>query len=283
MKTIKTYFPLFLLIFLLSNSCNIEKIDGELSEQINDDKDSPIEEEPATTCEEAILNATNLASSFATATESNYIEMCNAYKTVLQQQIDLCGDDGGTLQFVLDNIGDCNPIAIGGGNETDVRAFMTANINGDQYDDMKPNSYLFFPGGVSVNGFFTRDDDDYLVMQGNSGYKNPTFIDVADREINLKIPKANWKEGTYVLYDDLNDVFEGVCYYTFFAFNQPGSIIQIDHVGEITISKFSLEEKLIEGTFKFEYSLLDENTEEQEGPFKVTGTFDYSLDDEYFD
>ncbi len=144
---------------------------------------------------------------------------------------------------------------------------------------MKPNGYLFFPGGASVNDSFTRSDDDYLVIQGNSGYKNPTTISLTDREINLKIPSIYWKEGTYVLYD----VFEGVCYYTFFGIDRDANISVVDKVGEITISKFSLEDKIIEGTFKFEYILVNDDDDSEEGPFQVTGTFDYSLDDEFFD
>ena len=55
-----------------------------------------------------------------------------------------------------------------------------------------------------------------------------------------------------------------------------------DQVGEIIITKFSLLEKIIQGTFEFEYKLIGVDSEE--GPFKVTGTFIYSLDDdEYFD
>ena len=270
---------LSLLFLFIVSSCNIEPFEGEVPEET-------VETLPST-CEEAALNTSEAGIAFGlvTPTDSNYAELCVAYKGALEAQITVCGDEGGAFQTLIDSIGDCGEDTSEGEEETevDIRAFMTANINGEQYDDMKPNSYLFFPGGVSVNGFFTRSDDDYLVMQGNSGYKNPTFIDVTDQEINLKIPSAKWKEGTYVLYDDLNDIFEGVCYYTFFTHNNPDNIRKIDKAGEIVISKFSLDEKIIEGTFEFEYTLFNETDSTEEGPFTVTGTFDYSLDDEYFD
>ena len=269
---------LSILLLSIATSCNIEPFEGEVPEESNNPS-------PASSCEEAIQNTAEAGTEFTSisSSDANYSKLCNAYKKTLEDQVAVCGDEGGVLQTIIDSIGDCegDDGSIGGG--TEIRAFMTANINGEQYNDMKPNSYLFFPGGVSVNDFFTRVDDDYLVMQGNSGYTNPTTINLTDREINLKIPSVNWKEGTYPLYDDNNDIFEGVCYYTFFGLNYIDDKDTRDLTGEIIISKFNLVEKVIEGTFEFEYMLINEVDNSEEGPFRVTGTFDYSLDDEFFD
>ncbi|GGD08264.1 hypothetical protein [Hyunsoonleella pacifica] len=258
-------------------SCNIEPFDGEIPEQTNTNLPS--------SCDEATLNTANAAQAFAEASSSseNYSDLCSAYKAALEHQIELCGDDDGVFQTLINslNCGDGNS-----GGETPsvtVRAFMTANINGQEYNDMKPNGYLFFPGGVSVNDFLSRPDDDYILIQGNSGYTKPTILADTDREINLRIPKPLWKEGSYVLYDEFNDVFEGVCFYTFFGLNKAGEVSTKELPGEIVISKFDLDERVITGTFKFEYILVYEDGTPDEGPYEVTGTFDYSLDDEFFD
>ena len=54
--------------------------------------------------------------------------------------------------------------------------------------------------------------------------------------------------------------------------------------GTITITEFNLSERVIRGTFEFEYTRYFVDTDIETGPFQcINGTFDYSLDDEYFD
>lgn len=282
MNSYKSVAKVLSIAFLfIASSCNIEPFEGDIPEEIEDTLPS--------SCEEAAINTGNAALAFGavSTTDSNYSILCSAYKNALQDQVVVCGDEGDVFQTLIDSIGDCGEDDGEGDDdgeeEVEIRAFMTANINGVQYNDMKPNGYLFFPGGAWVNGFIVRDDTDYLVIQGNSGYQNPTFIAVTDREINLKIPSVFWKEGTYDLYDDYNDVFEGVCYFTYFSHDTPDGFSKVDKQGEIIISKFSLEERVIEGTFEFEYTIRDNSDYSEGEAYKVTGTFDYSLDDEFFD
>ncbi len=53
--------------------------------------------------------------------------------------------------------------------------------------------------------------------------------------------------------------------------------------GELTITEFNLEDRVIKGTFEFTFELYNVNTGELSGPFDcLDGTFEYSLDDEYF-
>lgn len=282
MNYFKTLFPILgILLLTIVSSCNIEPYEGEIQDQIDDDKlDKP------DSCVEATQNTADAGAVFigASSGDANYFELCNAYKTALEYQIELCGDQGGVLQIIIDNL-DCGE---DNGDDGDtppasIKAFMTANINGLEYNDMKPNGYLFFPSGVSINDFFSRADEDYILIQGNNEYQNPTLITDTGREINLRVPKSLWKEGTFTLYDDLNDIDEGVCFYTFFGLNKPGDVFTKELPGEIIITKFDLDERIIQGTFEFEYMMVKESDDSEEGPFKVTGTFDYSLDDEYFD
>ena len=233
-----------------------------------------------TDCDTVKLAANAAQTAYANASAEDYSILCNAYKMALQLQIQACGDPNGSLASNINALGDCT--LNGGGGNTDHHAFMTANIDGIQYNDMKPNGYLFFPQGVLVNDFFSRPDDDYILIQGTNGYRFPTVLDPTDREIDLRLPTTYWKEGTFTLYNADNDVFEGVCFYDFIRFDYPSNITKKDLVGEIIVSKFSLVEKVIQGTFEFEFMLLDRNDNSETGPFVVTGTFDYALDDEFF-
>jgi len=59
------------------------------------------------TCVDA-LNATMEASqAFEAATDANYTQLCAAYKAALMVQIDICGDVNGSLQAMVDDLGDC--------------------------------------------------------------------------------------------------------------------------------------------------------------------------------
>ena len=269
---------ILILILCVFNACNIEPFEGETPDPTNLDKPESCQDAIQLTIDAGIAYTQALSAGNATG------ESCLKYKMAVEYQIELCGDTGGNLQLLLDSL-DCGDGNTDGGGTGGAFAFMTANINGTIYNDMKPNSYLFFPGGADVNDYFSRSDDDYIRIQGNSGYKKPTVIEDTDREINLRIPSALWKEGTYTLYDDLNDVFEGVCFYTFFGLDWANGVNTRGLPGEITITKFSLDERVIQGIFQFEYMMEYENGSSVtvEGPFEVTGTFDYALDDEFFD
>lgn len=275
MKSSKT---LFLLAFLITVSCivlscNIEPYEGEVPE-----------ENIELSCEEAIQNTTIAATNFATASNNtDYFELCNAYKKALEDQIVSCGDEGGNLQLVLDAIGDCEGAVGNPFPGTNENALMTAIINGEAFNDLKPNAYLFFGEAIGFNGFFSRSDDDYIELQGNSTYTTPTLIEANTIEINIFIPSAYWKTGTFVMYDENTDVATPEIYYTFLTFDRPNNIDQEEITGEIIINKFSREDRVIQGTFEFEYKLINTDDNSEEGPFTVTGTFDYALDHETFD
>ncbi|WP_203258258.1 hypothetical protein [Hyunsoonleella ulvae] len=92
----------FLLLSLCATlviiSCNIEPFEGEVNGQTNSDK-------PAS-CEEAILNTASAAQAFAEVSSSseNYQNLCNVYKTALENQIELCGDEGGIIQIIVNSL-----------------------------------------------------------------------------------------------------------------------------------------------------------------------------------
>lgn len=60
-------------------------------------------------CEEAIA-ATEIAQEvYENATDDTLEDLCNDYVDALENQIEVCGDDG-TLQAIIDDIGDCAPV-----------------------------------------------------------------------------------------------------------------------------------------------------------------------------
>jgi len=58
------------------------------------------------TCDEAIAASAAAAGAFDAATDENYVQLCNEYKDALEDQIDVCGDDSGDLQDIIDGL-DC--------------------------------------------------------------------------------------------------------------------------------------------------------------------------------
>lgn len=58
-------------------------------------------------CETVTEDASIAQTAFGNATDENYEELCNAYKEALQVQISVCGDADGSLQQLVDELGDC--------------------------------------------------------------------------------------------------------------------------------------------------------------------------------
>ncbi len=58
------------------------------------------------TCEEAAAASTAAGLAFNAATDENYVQLCNDYKDALEDQIDVCGDDSGDLQEIINGL-DC--------------------------------------------------------------------------------------------------------------------------------------------------------------------------------
>ncbi len=61
-------------------------------------------------CQDAVTNVAEAESAFQAADSSmpEYAELCNAYKDALTVQIFSCGDGTGTLQGIIDSLGNCN-------------------------------------------------------------------------------------------------------------------------------------------------------------------------------
>lgn len=102
MKYPRILFYVFLLNIVVV-SCNIEPYEGDIP-------DGPV----VLTCPEAIQNSADAALAFSNATSENYAQACADYKAALIAQLNFCGDDTGTLQLVIDGLGDCGTVETNG-------------------------------------------------------------------------------------------------------------------------------------------------------------------------
>lgn len=125
--------------------------DGTLQTQINSlgncgDTTNPDPCETATT-------AANEAETAYDEDTSN-TNLCNAYKAALQNQIAICGDPSGTIQAVIDSLGDCAVAA------TDGTLSVTAGTLNIQFI---VNSAALNSGVVFVSGNNTEQGANYFI------------------------------------------------------------------------------------------------------------------------
>ncbi len=83
-------------VFFTASKCDNEPLEGEFA----------TDEEVS--CDFAIENVLSAAIAFSEATSSTYEQLCLEYKTAIENQILFCGDPDGSLQELLDSIGDCS-------------------------------------------------------------------------------------------------------------------------------------------------------------------------------
>jgi hypothetical protein len=152
-------------------------------------------------------------------------------------------------------------------------ALMTANINGVQYNYMKPYLYSFLGNDVIVTNSAVISGLKNLKIQGDTS-DNLTFL----TEINFWIPDTKWVVGTYPLTDtDFGNPLD--CQVDLVLPYVGGFPDYADITGgSFTISEFNLTTRRIKGTFNITYQKAGSTT-----TYQITnGTFDYGLDDPHF-
>ena len=160
-------------------------------------------------------------------------------------------------------------------------ANMSAIIDGVSYEGLKPAGFAIFGDATSVTQSSIHEGI-HLWVQGGTR----VGTELSGVEINLFINKNHWSVGTHELkggedYMNLNEEVD--TYVTYYNLDSPYKF-DVEESGVLVITKFDLQERIIEGTFSFSYNVYDRNTGELMGNEDVeSGTFKYSLDDEYFD
>lgn len=168
-------------------------------------------------------------------------------------------------------------------NLTESQALMTANLDGVQYDYMVPYLYNVFNINAVRVVNFSGTDENFIHIQGNT---TPDDVVLSNsREINIHIPESQWSEGTYTLEIWPTDSSgQAVSKINMIHLNISSGFTQVhDEEGTVTITEFNLTEKRIRGTFEFTYYISNPSTDEEIGPLQcLNGTFNYSLDDDFF-
>lgn len=161
--------------------------------------------------------------------------------------------------------------------------FMSANINGIQFNNLKPMDYVdASTKQVTIETYTTEGINyKYLLIQGSNITMN-SFASNESLIINLRIPQSQWTVGTYDLVSENSTIMNGsnssIGFYDLGRGNKTVSVEQ----GSIRVTDFDIAAKRIKGNFNITYYLIT-NNDIVEGPFTLTnGTFNYELDDPYF-
>lgn len=152
-------------------------------------------------------------------------------------------------------------------------AFMAGVFNGVAMSNMRPTWYGgSFGGTEEVDVNYDSNMDRYLQLQGDG---------LGGLQLNIWIPEVQWAVGTYQLFD--HDVYTTPSSNAWLIQNLPAVSSTNIISGTITITEFSLVTKKIKGTFSFTYDNFMVAGGPNQGPYQVTnGTFDYKLNDPYF-
>lgn len=156
-------------------------------------------------------------------------------------------------------------------NLNNTPALMTANINGVQFNNMQPFWYASNQIDVSI---IDTINTFYLEIEGS---ENPSPGNSATRRtINLYIPQNKWVVGNYsfMLNDGYFDASINACQ----AKIVTNGTVQKVTSGSIAVTEFNTVTKRIKGTFSFGYITSVSSPVYQ----VLNGTFNYALDDPYF-
>lgn len=87
-------------------------------------------------CETAIETTIGTKQNYESATEEKYTQACNAYKTALISQQQVCGDSDGSLQALIASLGNCS---ISMGNEVEGQISVKAGTLSIVFDEITIN------------------------------------------------------------------------------------------------------------------------------------------------
>ena len=122
--------------------------DGTLQTVINSLGDCGDDTQP-NECDNATTAANEAESVFNNANDTNYTDLCNVYKSALQDKITACGDTDGNIQSIIDDLGDCTQ------STPEVEISLTAGtlpIEFDLVNVVEEGGVLKITGNTSANG-----------------------------------------------------------------------------------------------------------------------------------
>lgn len=123
-------------------------------------------------CETATEAALIAMQDYESATEENYTQACNAYKAALENQQQACGDSDGSIQAIIDNLGDCSGSP---GNQVEGQISVTAgtlNVVFDVVTIEQEGGLLKVSGETSAANNYTIYFEVEENMEGDDVFQN---------------------------------------------------------------------------------------------------------------
>ncbi len=172
------------------------------------------------------------------------------------------------------------PIQLSAYSVVESFAVMTANIGGVQYSQMQPYMYPATQAVLVVNQDATDGEHKYLQIQGDTTNDITTSI-----EFNFYLPDNLWQPGTYPINNFTDWVSTSVVQLT--VISEPlasPSIIKrvVEGSGNLVVTEFNLTTRRVRGTFSFSYTKQVAGSPDVQTIEVTNGTFNYALDDDYF-
>lgn len=159
--------------------------------------------------------------------------------------------------------------------------FMSGELNGFPYQNLKPLTYLNESSfQTTLETYVTPlTSHKYLVLQGTDMRIDGT-PSAESILINIRIPQSQWAVGVYELKDDVSFPMNGLN--SCIGLVEAGAGNKTKSLsGTISITEFDPIAKRIKGNFNFTYFRENDALLQHQLTF-TNGTFNYKLDDPYF-
>lgn len=179
-------------------------------------------------CETAASVSAEAAIEFGNATDENYTDLCAAYKTALEAQIDACGDPNGELQAMIDDLGDCTQDP---GQNTQGELSVTAGTLSLDFDEV---SIVVEGGLVKVTGETSASNNYNIYFEVTEG---TTGTDVIQNfQIELTSVFYPYNEGTqFDFTSEITTNTEGVLVGSFY------NVVTNDDGAEVNLSNGTID------------------------------------------
>lgn len=122
-------------------------------------------------CEVAISAAIEAKQTFDVATSENFVQACTAYRVALQNQQEACGDASGSLQAIIDGLGDCTDPSGNVDGQITVTA-GTLNIVFDVVNIAQEAGVLKVSGETSASNSYSIYFEVGVNAQGDDTFQN---------------------------------------------------------------------------------------------------------------
>ena len=228
MKKTTYFFALLLAGITLLSSCENEQLEGEFFS-------TPDGSDPQEFCDDAPLAISNAQIALINAAPEQQAELCNALIETINTTIDVCGDETGLFQALLDELGTDCMIDAGGGDDDD-----DDGGGDDMNDSLVGRTYLltsitiesefdFNGDGVATNELLSETEcqtentlffnDEIIVTQVGTSVLD-IFVEEDDMGnleqiiqctlVDLMVPGTYLRDGESLTVDFMGDIGNGI-------------------------------------------------------------------------